>query len=95
MRTISLSRDEAEWLVDLLEECDPKLVGSWRFALAEEIRFAYGMTVLDPNGVAAQNPRAVQRIENPDQSQQPGKNLQGEAGHKRQLGGDKPNNGKD
>ena len=43
MRNISISRDEAEWLVDLLEKCDRKTEGSWRFDLADQIRETFGM----------------------------------------------------
>ena len=43
MRDISLTRNEGEWLVDLLENCDQKKEGSWRFDLADEIRKKFGM----------------------------------------------------
>lgn len=47
MRTIELSRDEAEWLVDLLEDCDPFREGAWRALLAAQIRDAFGMCSMD------------------------------------------------
>lgn len=40
---LPLTRTEAEWLVDLLEKCDPKKVGTWRHDLASEIRTLFGM----------------------------------------------------
>lgn len=43
MRFIALSRSQAEWLVDLLENCDPKEAGTWRHEMAAEIREAFGM----------------------------------------------------
>lgn len=43
-RNLSLTRDQAEWLVDLLEYCDPKTEGSWRHDLASEIREQFGMS---------------------------------------------------
>jgi len=46
MRALELTRNEAEWLVDLLEDCDPKAVGSWRHDLAAEIRTLFGMVQL-------------------------------------------------
>jgi hypothetical protein len=46
-RSVELTRDEAERLVDLLEDCDLKVVGTWRHAIAEDIREAFGMITLD------------------------------------------------
>lgn len=43
MRHLSLTRTEAEWLVALLEDCNPKTVGTWRHDLADEIRYEFGM----------------------------------------------------
>lgn len=43
MRNLPIDRNEAEWLVNLLEECDPKKSGTWRFDLASEIRTLFGM----------------------------------------------------
>lgn len=43
MRNLPISRDQAEWLVDLLEEADPAKVGSWRVDLSREIRELFGM----------------------------------------------------
>ena len=42
-QNIKLSRDQAEWLVDLLEEADPLEVGTWRVDLSESIRAVFGM----------------------------------------------------
>lgn len=44
MRNVSMSRDDAENLVDLLELCDPVKVGTWRHDLAANIREVFGMT---------------------------------------------------
>lgn len=43
MRKLLLSRDEAEWLVDLLEKCDLESEGTWRMDMASEIRKLFGM----------------------------------------------------
>lgn len=43
-KNLKLARTEAEWLVDLLEDCDPKKEGTWRHDLAAEIRDLFGMT---------------------------------------------------
>lgn len=48
-RDISITRDEAENLVDLLEDSDPKVTGSWRYGLADEIRQRFGMVPRTPN----------------------------------------------
>jgi len=47
MRNLGLTRDEAEGLVDLLEDCDPKLEGTWRFDLSIQIRELFGMTLVE------------------------------------------------
>lgn len=47
MRQLDLGRDEAEWLVDLLEDCDPNKEGSWRFTMARDIRNLFGMISLE------------------------------------------------
>lgn len=44
MKNVPMSRDDAENLVDLLEDCDPSKVGTWRHDLAANIREAFGMT---------------------------------------------------
>lgn len=41
-RQILLSRTQADALLDLLEDCDPAVVGTWRHDLADEIRTAFG-----------------------------------------------------
>lgn len=41
-RTLELTRDEAENLVDLLELGDPKTEG-WRFSVASDVREIFGM----------------------------------------------------
>lgn len=46
-RAIKITRDEAEWLVDLLEDCDPEKVGTWRHNLASEIRLVFGMVTAE------------------------------------------------
>jgi hypothetical protein len=46
-RMLPLTRTEAEWLVDLLEDCDPKKTGTWRHDLASEIRTLFGMVSLE------------------------------------------------
>jgi len=43
MRSIELNRTTAEDLVDLLESCDPKKEGTWRWDLADDVRAAFGM----------------------------------------------------
>lgn len=43
MRNLLLTRTEAEWLVDLLESCDPEKEGTWRRAMAADIRDLFGM----------------------------------------------------
>jgi hypothetical protein len=43
MITIRLFRTEAENLMDLLEDCDPKKEGTWRFDIADQIRETFGM----------------------------------------------------
>lgn len=45
--SFSIDRTTAEWLVDLLEKCDPKESGTWRFDLASEIRQEFGMVTLE------------------------------------------------
>lgn len=42
-RNLTLVRTEAEWLVDLLEKCDPVKEGSWRYDMASEVRRLFGM----------------------------------------------------
>ena len=42
MQDLSLTRDEGERLVDILEACDP-LTEKWRHELASEIRQLFGM----------------------------------------------------
>ena len=42
-RKITLGRTEAEWLVDLLEEADPRNTGIWRIELSRKIRASFGM----------------------------------------------------
>lgn len=42
-RNLSITRDEAEQLVDLLEGSEPPSPGTWRFNLADEIRELFGM----------------------------------------------------
>lgn len=42
-RGIILSRNEAEDLVILLEDCDPKQIGTWRHDIAAQIRQNFGM----------------------------------------------------
>ena len=46
-RDLHITRQEGEWLVDLLEKCDPKKEGSWRHDLASEIRELFGMVTLE------------------------------------------------
>ena len=46
-RNLTLTRTEAEMLVDLLEDCDPLVAGTWRHHLAGEIRELFGMVPLD------------------------------------------------
>ncbi len=46
MRDISLTRTQGEALVDLLEDCDPLVVGTWRHDIAADIRQAFGMVPL-------------------------------------------------
>ena len=46
-RDWTLTRTEAENLVDLLEDCDPKEVGTWRHDLASELRELFGMVSLE------------------------------------------------
>lgn len=43
MRSLELNRNEAESLVDLLENCDPAETGTWRHDMAAEIRVLFGM----------------------------------------------------
>lgn len=43
MRNLPLRRTEAEFLVDLLEDCDPTKEGTWRHDMAAEIRHIFGM----------------------------------------------------
>jgi len=43
MRHLTLTRDEAEALVDLLEDCNPETQGTWRFNIADELRELFGM----------------------------------------------------
>ena len=45
-RPLMLDRTEAENLVDLLEDCDPKKVGTWRHDMADDIRKLFGMISL-------------------------------------------------
>jgi hypothetical protein len=42
-RQLTLVRTEAEWLIDLLESCDPEEEGSWRHDMADDIRKLFGM----------------------------------------------------
>jgi len=42
-----LTRTEAEDLVELLENCDKKVVGSWRHDIADDIRKLCGMYSLE------------------------------------------------
>lgn len=42
-RNLALSRNEAERLVELLEDCDPKVAGTWRHDMAAEVRELFGM----------------------------------------------------
>lgn len=46
-RNLTLTRDDAENLVDLLENCDPKKEGYWRHILAADIREMFGMISLE------------------------------------------------
>lgn len=43
MRTLKLDRTTADELVELLENCDPKLEGTWRYDLSADIRTEFGM----------------------------------------------------
>lgn len=45
-KKLTLTRTEAESLVDLLEDCSPVEVGTWRHNLAHEIRELFGMVDL-------------------------------------------------
>lgn len=47
MRQLDLGRDEAEWLIDLLEDCDLNKEGSWRFTMARDIRNLFGMISME------------------------------------------------
>jgi hypothetical protein len=42
-RNLTLVRTEAEWLIELLESCNPEEVGSWRHDMADDIRKLFGM----------------------------------------------------
>lgn len=44
---LTLGRTEAEWLVDLLENCDPAIVGTWRHDMAKDVRGLFGMCSLE------------------------------------------------
>lgn len=46
-RQLTLVRTEAEWLVDLLEDCDPAKIGTWRHLMAAEVRELFGMCSLE------------------------------------------------
>jgi hypothetical protein len=46
-RNLTLVRTEAEWLIELLESCDPERVGSWRHDMADDIRKLFGMVSLE------------------------------------------------
>lgn len=52
-RNLQLTRTEAEWLVDLLEACDPLQEGTWRHDLAAEIRELFGMVPQETNHTRA------------------------------------------
>ena len=55
-RNLALTRDEAEWLVDLLEDCDPVKVGSWRHDIATELRELFGMVGCGQEKILRKNP---------------------------------------
>lgn len=46
-RNLTLGRTEAKWLVELLEDCDPKVAGTWRHDMAAEVRELFGMAPLE------------------------------------------------
>ncbi len=62
MRQLALTRNEAEWLVDLLEDCNPVETGTWRIDMAAEVRELFGMAKGPQNWL----PRAEQKTEKPD-----------------------------
>jgi hypothetical protein len=49
VRSIEITRDESECLVDLLEYPDPKVVGTWGVDLAARIRETFGMIPKPPD----------------------------------------------
>lgn len=46
-RSIIIDRNEADWLIELLEDCDPTKVGTWRHDIAAEIREQFGYPTRD------------------------------------------------
>ena len=42
-RKLTLVRTEAEWLIDLLESCNPLEEGTWRHDMASDIRNLFGI----------------------------------------------------
>lgn len=46
-KSLRLTRDEADWLVDLLEACDITTTGTWRHSIASELRETFGMVTFE------------------------------------------------
>ena len=59
-RNIKINREQAEWLVDLLEELDPREVGTWRVDLSERIRSEFGMYVKSKSGATIIEPMSYE-----------------------------------
>jgi len=43
MRKLTLTRTEADWLIDLLEDCDISTTGEWPHQMAQDIRQLFGL----------------------------------------------------
>lgn len=54
-----MTRDEAEWLVDLLEKSDPDKVGQWTLYLAANIRDVFGMIGQEESSRKPEKPNAA------------------------------------
>lgn len=59
MKNVPMTRDEAEWLVDLLEKSDPDKVGQWTLYLAANIRDVFGMIGQEESSRKPEKPNAA------------------------------------